>query len=396
MAIRPLQTDTPTARAWADMDMAGQAAQGALRVRGSPLFQEWLDLASGGDGGEVVPSQISPMGPDDALIIIDMQKDFVPCTKTNEDGGRFGVPEGDLIVSVINQLIGSAVAAGATVVATRDYHPADHVSFVSEGGPFPEHCVQGTAGAELIPSLARALQQGWEKDPSKVIVAFKAFHEDVDSFGGFPYLKGGPGRVQLRQPGSESKRCPMGCHACPWTGCLVVKQSALMAATRRGEPADMDAPPDMLCMLSADEDGERDRGRRALQDVVRGAKRIFVCGLALDFCVLDTCLNALDAGLQGVHLLLDAARAAHIAGVGGHGTGFLSDPTEVVAKLGAAGVVVTSSEHAMGQALAKTNLAKLTKAGTVSRHLLFPNFLAPLDLDVQLQSQSLARHVIAC
>ena len=95
-------------------------------------------------------------------------------------------------------------------------------------------------------------------------------------------------------------------------------------------------------------------------------------------------------------MVLDAARAAHIAGVGGHGTGFLSDPTEVVAKLGAAGVVVTSSEHAMGQALAKTNLAKLTKAGTVSRHLLFPNFLAPLDLDVQLQSQSLARHVIAC
>ena len=66
---------------------------------------------------------------------------------------------------------------------------------------------------------------------------------------------------------------------------------------------------------------------------LKGKKRIFVCGLALDFCVMDTCINATFNGFKDVHYVLDAARAAHIPGVGLYGSGFLSDPQDVRQKL---------------------------------------------------------------
>ena len=163
----------------------------------SPLFAEWLSLA----GAEI--EQASPLCTEDALLIIDMQKDFVPAHPLrNPDGGRFSVAEGDHIVHGIVGLIQAAVAGGALCVATRDYHPHDHVSFQSEGGPFPEHCVQGTPGADFLPPIAAALSAAQQARPSSVHVAFKAFHEDADSFGTLPYANGGEGRLCLRAPGS--------------------------------------------------------------------------------------------------------------------------------------------------------------------------------------------------
>ena len=88
---------------------------------GSPLFQEWLHLV----GEEVVDAKPAPMGPDDALIIIDMQRDFVPGDPLrNPSGGRFGVAEGDHICPVIVQLIDAAASAGTTIalVFDRDLH----------------------------------------------------------------------------------------------------------------------------------------------------------------------------------------------------------------------------------------------------------------------------------
>ena len=83
-----------------------------------------------------------------ALIIVDFQNDFTP-------GGALAVREGDVIAARINALAGSGDYD--LVVATRDWHPPDHGSFVAQGGPWPEHCVQGTPGAELHPDLDRAL-----------------------------------------------------------------------------------------------------------------------------------------------------------------------------------------------------------------------------------------------
>jgi nicotinamidase/pyrazinamidase len=83
-----------------------------------------------------------------ALIIVDFQNDFTP-------GGALAVPDGDAIAPRLNELARSGEFD--LVVATRDWHPPDHGSFAEQGGPWPPHCVQGTQGAELHPSLDRAL-----------------------------------------------------------------------------------------------------------------------------------------------------------------------------------------------------------------------------------------------
>jgi nicotinamidase/pyrazinamidase len=78
----------------------------------------------------------------DALLIIDFQNDFTP-------GGALAVNGGDEIAEPIRRLAEHV----DVVVATRDWHPPDHASFVPQGGPWPVHCVQGTRGAELHPAM---------------------------------------------------------------------------------------------------------------------------------------------------------------------------------------------------------------------------------------------------
>jgi nicotinamidase/pyrazinamidase len=79
-----------------------------------------------------------------ALVIVDFQNDF--CA-----GGALAVPDGDAIAGRLNDLAGSGEYD--VVVATRDWHPPDHASFAEQGGPWPVHCVAGTAGAELHHAL---------------------------------------------------------------------------------------------------------------------------------------------------------------------------------------------------------------------------------------------------
>src|SRR4051812_1540671 len=116
-----------------------------------------------------------------ALILVDLQNDFVP-------GGALAVPEGDSIIPLINQL----QPRFDIVIATQDWHPADHGSFAANhpgrrvhevidlaGLPqvlWPVHCVQNTPGAALVSSLdtsriARVFQKG--TDPA------------IDSYSGF-------------------------------------------------------------------------------------------------------------------------------------------------------------------------------------------------------------------
>jgi nicotinamidase/pyrazinamidase len=77
-----------------------------------------------------------------ALLIIDFQNDFT-------SGGALVVPEGDEIAEPVKRL----AKEFDYVFATRDWHPTDHSSFETEGGPWPVHCVQGTHGAELHPAM---------------------------------------------------------------------------------------------------------------------------------------------------------------------------------------------------------------------------------------------------
>lgn len=120
-------------------------------------------------------------GPEDCLLVIDVQNDFMP-------GGALAVPHGDEVVPVINGLAHSF----AHVVLTQDWHPADHVSFATNHAgtqPFqcidlpygqqvlwPAHCVQGTEGA--------ALHAGLDVPHARLVIR-KGHHQGVDSYSAF-------------------------------------------------------------------------------------------------------------------------------------------------------------------------------------------------------------------
>ncbi|WP_299684883.1 bifunctional nicotinamidase/pyrazinamidase [uncultured Tateyamaria sp.] len=116
-----------------------------------------------------------------ALIVIDVQNDFCP-------GGALAVPGGDAIVAGINALM----AETDTVVLTQDWHPAGHSSFASSHagkspydvidmayGPqvlWPDHCVQGSAGAAFHPKLDTTRAQ---------MIVRKGFRTGIDSYSAF-------------------------------------------------------------------------------------------------------------------------------------------------------------------------------------------------------------------
>ena len=119
--------------------------------------------------------------PGDVLVVIDPQVDFCP-------GGALAVAGGDEIMPLINQI----AARFEHVVITQDWHPRDQISFASNhpgGAPFsvievaygpqtlwPDHCVQGTAGAQLHPALDA---------PHAELILRKGFNPAVDSYSAF-------------------------------------------------------------------------------------------------------------------------------------------------------------------------------------------------------------------
>ena len=86
------------------------------------------------------------IGPNDALIIADIQNDFLP-------SGALPVKEGDLVIPALNEYATLFHRAHATIVTSRDWHPPNHMSFKAQGGIWPPHCVQETRGAEFSPLL---------------------------------------------------------------------------------------------------------------------------------------------------------------------------------------------------------------------------------------------------
>jgi nicotinamidase/pyrazinamidase len=85
-------------------------------------------------------------GKGDALIIVDVQYDFLP-------GGALAVPESDQILPVLNRYIRIFEERGLPIYTTRDWHPVNHCSFKEYGGPWPAHCVAGTRGAAFSEDL---------------------------------------------------------------------------------------------------------------------------------------------------------------------------------------------------------------------------------------------------
>ncbi len=161
----------------------------------------------------------------DALIVVDMQKDFMPT-------GVLPVPEGDKIVPSLNEYIKLFEAKNLPVFFTRDWHPENHISFKDYGGIWPPHCVQNTEGAEFHEEL-------YIPADNKFIIS-KGTSPDFDAYSGFQ--------------GTQ------------------------------------------------------------LEDLLRerGVKRVFVGGVATDYCVKNTVLGALNLGFSVV-LLLDAIKGVDLS-----------------------------------------------------------------------------------
>jgi nicotinamidase-related amidase len=161
--------------------------------------------------------------PGDALLVIDVQRDFLP-------GGSLQVPDGDQVVPVLNAYMSAFAARHLPIFLTRDWHPEGHCSFRSAGGRWPVHCVQGTPGADWPAEL---------QVPRDAHVVSKATDEHADALSGF---------------------------------------SGTVLAT-------------------------------LLRD--RDVRRVFVGGLATDYCVHDTVLDALSQGFN-VAVLGDAIRGVNL------------------------------------------------------------------------------------
>jgi nicotinamidase/pyrazinamidase len=119
--------------------------------------------------------------PRDALIVIDVQRDFCP-------GGALPVPNGDSVIPVIHRI----APRFQHIVLTQDWHPPGHISFASthpgkkvhdaiptsegEQRLWPDHCVQGTRGADLHPDL---------RLPQAGLILRKGFRSQMDSYSAF-------------------------------------------------------------------------------------------------------------------------------------------------------------------------------------------------------------------
>jgi nicotinamidase/pyrazinamidase len=98
-------------------------------------------------------------------LIVDPQVDFCP-------GGKLAVPAGDAIFAAVNR----AAERVPLVVASRDWHPANHVSYQAQGGPWPVHCQAGTPGAEFHSGLDTSrLDEVFSKGTAADREAYSAF-----------------------------------------------------------------------------------------------------------------------------------------------------------------------------------------------------------------------------
>jgi nicotinamidase/pyrazinamidase len=201
------------------------------------------------------------------FILVDLQNDFIP-------GGALPVPEGDQIIPVLNRL----QPHFDLVVATQDWHPAQHGSFAANhpgrkqgemidlnGLPqilWPVHCVQGTPGADFVPGLER---KQWDR------VFVKGTDPQIDSYSGF-----------------------------------------------------------------------FDNGHRqatGLGDYLRekGVRDVYVAGLATDYCVKFTVLDALKLGFK-THLIEDACRGVNLQP---------NDVRDAIEAMKAAGAAVLKADHVL-------------------------------------------------
>ena len=169
-----------------------------------------------------------------ALVVVDMQNDFA------DPAGNLAVTDGDAIVPIVNEAVRAALDASALVIATQDWHPESTPHFAKDGGVWPVHCVAGTWGAELHPSLELPV----------AVPRVRKGANGEDGYSGFT----------MRYPTTGEE--------------IATELEGLL------------------------------RGRRV--------ELIVVCGLATDYCVKATAIDAIRLGFA-VSLLGDAVAAVNLA-----------------------------------------------------------------------------------
>jgi nicotinamidase/pyrazinamidase len=105
----------------------------------------------------------------DALVIVDVQNDF--CA-----GGSLATKSGDEVAAKLSTVARQFSQKNLRVFATQDWHPRGHSSFQAQGGPWPEHCVQDSTGAEFHPSL---------RLPVGSSIVRKGSDPEIDAYSGF-------------------------------------------------------------------------------------------------------------------------------------------------------------------------------------------------------------------
>lgn len=113
------------------------------------------------------PNDILKAG--DALLIVDVQNCFCP-------GGELPITDGDAVVPELNRWLRVAEELRLPVYLSRDFHPSRHPSFASQGGQWPQHCIQNTPGADFHPNL---------HVPDHHIIVTKGTRFDQDQYSAF-------------------------------------------------------------------------------------------------------------------------------------------------------------------------------------------------------------------
>ena len=107
--------------------------------------------------------------PGDALLVADIQNDFLP-------GGSLGITEGDEVVPVLLRYLAKFQAQELPIFASRDWHPPHHCSFQEQGGQWPVHCLMGSSGAQPPPRFSL---------PPSTQIIHKATCLDKDTYSAF-------------------------------------------------------------------------------------------------------------------------------------------------------------------------------------------------------------------
>lgn len=287
------------------------------------------------------------------LLIIDMQYDFIDEEHGNDEnkyGNNFGVVDSK---EMIPDMVSFIKQHQGDVALTRDYHPCNHVSFNRKldnnevnklcgdcaqdcpEGPFPSHCLHGSRGAMIHEEIKNACNKG------KTHVFFKGFHKHIDSFGGAPYNT--ETWKDFRNPKAYRVKWNAGCHFI--TGSYKIKCiQDPFAQDPIGFPYENDCDK---CTLPPNKFESLEAFIQTMQYT-----QVIVCGLALDYCVIDTARN-LAFKLNNVDILIHTGlcRPAFVPAQ----NGYLTDATKMKEEVDRVNQLSSSEIQFVRQDLTATN-----------------------------------------